>query len=616
MIAVTRALLSCHDKTRLDDFARTLTELGVELVASSGTAAFLKAAGLPVRTVEEFAGIAEQLDGRLKTLHPAIHAGILARRDDPAHVAAVGAAGLIDLVIVNLYPFQDAVQRPGVALAEALEQIDVGGVALVRAAAKNFPHVAVVCRPQQYAEVAEALRRGRGQLPDAAARQLAATAFELVSAYDAGIAAFLEKAEEPAPAGHVPSATGGPDPGRHAPSAAREDARPLTETKRAPLEAGGRDRSKGAAAAAPTPVSSAAPFPEIASVSLSRRQVLRYGENPHQRAAWYVPSGGPRWGLGTLRQHQGKALSYNNLLDLDAALRCLLDVEEPACVIIKHRAPCGLAGRPDLGLAFRLAYDCDAEAAFGGVVGVNRPLDLALAQRLTEVFVEVVLAPAIEPAALGAFGAKRNLRVVTLDWPAAAPPGPAEQAGEAPPGVEWWQVAGSWLLQEAAAAADPAAWQAPTRRSPTPQEREDLVFAWTAVTHALSNGIVIARHQATLGIGQGQPSRVGSVRLALDKASRLLADAQRIRKEQPAEPTRVDRPAEPVRMDQPAEPSRSAVAASDGFFPFPDSIELLAKAGVTAVIQPGGSLRDAEVIRAADAAGMAMLLSGVRRFRH
>ncbi len=509
MATVKRALLSCADKTGLEPFANALASLGVELVASGGTAEALRRQGLRVTSVEEFAGIAEQLDGRGKTLHPKIHAGILARRDDPAHVRAVGAAGLIDLVAVNLYPFERTAQQAGAPLAEAIEQIDIGGVALLRAAAKNFAHVAVVCEPSQYDEVAAALRKGKGTMPDELARRLAVRAFALTSAYDAAITGYL-----------------------------------------------------GGAVAA-----------EETSFRLRKRQPLRYGENPHQPGAWYVPAAGAAWGVGTLTQLQGKELSYNNLLDLDAALRCLADFEEPTCAIIKHHSQCGLASAPSAGEAYARAYACDAESAFGGIVGVNRPIDAPLAEQLASTFLEVVAAPSVDPQALARFAKKPNLRVVTVAWP-------LKGSNEG----EWRQLLGSWLFQETdgtIVGAEPP--RVVTRRAPTERERVDLLFAWKAAKHALSNGVVLASQGATVGIGQGQPSRVGSVRVALEKAGAR---------------------------------SRGTVAASDGFFPFPDGVTALADAGVTAIIQPGGSIRDAEVIAAADAAKMAMMFTGVRHFRH
>lgn len=535
MVIVKRALLSCHDKTGLDVFAKALAGLGVELIASGGTAAFLAKHGLHVKSVEAFAGITEQLDGRVKTLHPKIHAGILAKREDPAHVQAVGAEGLIDLVVVNLYPFQETIQKPETPLIEAVEQIDIGGVALLRAAAKNFAHVGASCRPDQYERIGKALQFHQGRLPDDLALQLAAEAFNCTMIYDAYISSYLGRVRTPG----VP---------------------PLNREVRAQAS---QDK--------PTKL-----WRHTGWVTES----LRYGENPHQRGLWMRPDREALqqtdlalWGLGTLRQHQGKELSYNNLLDLDGALQCLLDFDEPACVIIKHASQCGLAMAAGVRIAYERASGCDPESTFGGIVGVNRSVDLALAQRLTETFLEVVLAPSVEPQALETFKHKPNLRVVTIDWPTAPPDD-----------LEWRQLCGAWLAQQPDRTSE--SWETfkvVTKRSPSAQELADLRFAWLSVKHVRSNGIVLASERATVGIGQGQPSRVGSVRLAIEKAG---------------------------------ERARQAVAASDGFFPFPDSVELLAKAGVTAIIQPGGSIRDAEVTAAADAAGITMLLTGIRHFRH
>lgn len=529
MVVVKRALLSCHDKTGLDMFAKELASLGVELVASGGTAQFLTQHGVRVKTVEAFAGVREQLDGRVKTLHPKIHAGILARRDDPAHMQSVGAEGLIDLVVVNLYPFEETIQKAKVSLEDAVEQIDIGGVALLRAAAKNFSHVAVICQPQQYRAVTQALRTAQGQVPAELSRQLAVTAFELTHRYDNAIATFL---------------------GAGAPLSASQ--------------IGTRRAARG---------SQAGPSTDTVSIHVRKRQPLRYGENPHQQGAWYVPATDAVWGLATLRQLQGKELSYNNLLDADAALRCLLEFTEPTCAIIKHNSQCGLASAPTIQQAYERAYACDAESAFGGIVGCNQPIEVSLAQRLTETFLEVILAPSVDPQAAAVLSKKTNLRVVTLEWPRPLPTDP-----------EWRQLLGSWLRQDPdRAMIAPDAFETVTQRQPTARERGDLLFAWKAAKHVKSNGIVLVRERATVGIGQGQPSRVGSVRLAIEKA---------------------------------AARSRNAVAASDGFFPFPDGVELLAKAGVTAVIQPGGSIRDAEVIEAANRANLAMVRTGIRHFRH
>ncbi|MBI2174875.1 MAG: bifunctional phosphoribosylaminoimidazolecarboxamide formyltransferase/IMP cyclohydrolase [Candidatus Omnitrophica bacterium] len=515
MIAIKRALLSCYDKSGLVAFAKGLALLGVELLASDGTAKLLKENGLHVVTVEEFTASPQLLDGRVKTLHPKIHAGILARRDDPAHMRSIGSSGTIDLVVVNLYPFEQTVSRKEVSVSKALEQIDIGGVALLRAAAKNHAHVVVVSDPQQYGGVLEALQSGKGTLDEEQSRPLAVAAFSLTSAYDHRISTYLKGT--------------------------------------------GSDSEKG--------------LPAECSLSLIKRQDLRYGENPHQRGAWYVNQAEAPLGMGTLHQIQGKELSYNNILDIDAALRCLAEFSNPCCAIVKHHSQCGMATAATVEETYERAFACDAESAFGGIVGLNRPVNAALAARLTATFLEVVMAPVIEPAALAVLAKKPNMRVVTIDWPLIA----SSQ-------WEWRQLFGSWVAQEP----DRVSWvertlRVATQRVPTPQERSDLTFAWLAAKHVKSNGIVLVKEGATVGIGQGQPSRVGSVRLALDKAGQRAS---------------------------------GAVAASDGFFPFADSVELLAKAGVAALIQPGGSIRDAEVIAAANKAGLTMWITEIRHFRH
>ena len=518
-IRIRRALLSCSDKRGLDSFAKGLVAAGVELLASGGTAAALSRQNIPVKGVEEFAGLSELLGGRVKTLHPKLHAGILARRDDPEHVKAVGEAGLIDLVVVNLYPFEETISKPGVSAEQAIEEIDIGGVALIRGAAKNFAGVAIVCKPEQYAEVLAAVQQGKGSVPVELTRKLAVAAFALTSGYDAAIHAYLEKADAPT----VDAA------------------------------------------------SSHAALPQSATVSLRKRQQLRYGENPHQAGAWYLASPAEP-GLSTLKQLQGKELSYNNFLDMDAALRAVLECREPAAALVKHASLCGLAQAKALESAYAQAFACDPESAFGGIVALNRPLTGTLANQLAETFLEVILAPAIEADALEILSKKKNLRVVAIDWPAL------------PSGHEWRQLLGGWLAQDRDRIME--AEQSPkvvSKRPPTAAESADLRFAWLAVKHAKSNAIVLAKGQATVGIGQGQPSRVGSVRIAIEKA---------------------------------ADRAKGSVAASDAFFPFPDGVEALAKAGVTAVIHPGGSLRDAEVIAAADAAKLAMVLTGARHFRH
>ncbi|HAM40878.1 MAG: bifunctional phosphoribosylaminoimidazolecarboxamide formyltransferase/IMP cyclohydrolase [Omnitrophica WOR_2 bacterium GWA2_63_20] len=511
MVTVTRALLSCHDKAGLDVFAKGLRGLGVELVASGGTAAFVQQHGLQVVTVEAFAGIAEQLDGRVKTLHPAIHAGILANRADAAHLRAVGTERLIDLVVVNLYPFEETTRRPETSLGEAIEEIDIGGVALLRGAAKNFQGVAAVSDPSQYPTVLKALQQGKGVLPQALSRELSVAAFALTSRYDASIAAFLSGSD------------------------------PLS-------------------------------LPSSISLAVHQHQGLRYGENPHQHSAWYVPSGTPPRGLTALTALQGKALSYNNLVDVDAVVRCLREFERPTCVIVKHASPCGVASDETIQAAFQRAHDGDAESAFGGIVGFNRPLDVETATRLQALFLEVIAAPSIPDAVRSVFAEKPNLRLIEL-----APSAPS-------PSLEWRSIEGGWLVQTPdRALVDPSALRVVTKVKPTASQQCDALFAWACVKHVKSNAVVLANRLTTVGIGQGQPSRVRAVRLAIQHAG--------------------------VKC-------RGAAMASDGFFPFPDSVTLAAQAGVRMVIQPGGSLKDAEVIAAADHAGVAMVFTGTRHFRH
>jgi len=522
MVTVKRALVSCFEKVGLAEFARGLTGLGVELIASKGTAEFLKGQRIAVRDVEAFAGATEQLSGRIKTLHPRIFAGILAKRDDSAHREAVGEAGWLDLVVVTLYPFEEVSVRDGVTLQETLESIDIGGVALMRAAAKNFNHVAVVSSPEQYPQVLEALARHGGSLPEPMARRLAAMALEKTSRYDQRISAFL---------------------------------------------VGGAQ-----ARAAPGDEPSGGPLPEQLGIVARKAQALRYGENPHQQAAWYVPAGGPS-APAALRQLHGKPVSYNNLLDLDGAIRCLLDFDGPTCVIVKHASPCAVASASTIAEAYARAYAADSESAFGGIVGFNRPLDEATASRMASVFWEVIVAPVISAEARAVLAQKPSVRLVCVE------PGGGAEA------LEWRHALGGWLVQtpDVSDAASWAGCRIVTTRSPTPEEEADLRFAWRAAKHVRSNAIVLAKDQVTVGIGQGQPSRVRAVRLALE-----LAGAS----------------------------ARGAALASDGFFPFPDSIELAAQAGVRAIIQPGGSIKDADVIGAADRAGLSMLVTGRRHFRH
>ena len=512
MVVVKQALLSCSDKTGLEEFAKGLAALGVKLIASSGTAASLKRHGIHATTVDAFTGAAEQLDGRVKTLHPAIHAGILARRDDPEHVRSAGNDRLIDLVVVNLYPFEHTVLKPNASFDEIIEQIDIGGVALLRAAAKNFRFVGAVCAPGQYADVLAALRRDAAQLSEDASRALAAEAFRLTSGYDQAITLFLQK--------------------------------PTRSTKQ---------------------------LPDLLTPRAIKRQPLRYGENPHQQAGWYVSQDAPEAGLAAIVQRHGKELSYNNLLDLDAAVGCAAELPHAGCVIVKHATPCGVACAPTAAQAYERALRGDEESAFGGIVALNQPLDAAAATAMSRLFLEVIAAPSVSDDALAVFAKKPNVRIVETGRVSGSD------------AIAWRSVRGGWLIQEEDPAAAAKASQVPTARKPTPDEARDLAFAWLVAKHVKSNAIVIAKDLATVGMGQGQPSRVRAVRLALHYAGAR---------------------------------ARGAVLASDGFFPFPDNVEEAAKAGVTAIIQPGGSVKDPEVIVAADKAGLAMVLTGTRHFRH
>ena len=514
---IRRALLSVHDKAGLTELAAGLARHGVELVSTGGTAARLRDAGLKVIDVATVTGSAEILDGRVKTLHPAIHGGILARRDLPRHTATLGEHGIatIDLVVVNLYPFAATLAR-GASAAECIEEIDIGGPALIRAAAKNHADVTVMVDPADYPRLLEAMAAGGTELDWR--RHLARKAFARTAAYDAAIAAWL---------GHETGVN----------------------------------------------------LPERLTVGATLRQALRYGENPHQQAAFYVGDG-PALGLAAARQVQGKPLSYNNLADADAALALAAELAEPAVVIVKHSNPCGVATGPGLAAAHQLALATDPLSAFGGIVACNRPLDEAAAAAITSIFTEVVLAPAADEAARTVFAQKPNLRLLLLD----AMPDP--QAAM----LELRSIAGGLLVQDRdAGAPTPLELRLVTGRAPTEAELADLRFAWTVVKHVKSNAIVLAREGATLGIGMGQTSRVDAVELA---ARRAAAHADN------------------------AAGRRACVVASDAFFPFPDGLEAAAAAGATAAIQPGGSVKDEAVIAAADKAGIAMLFTGVRHFRH
>ncbi|HEU4588946.1 MAG TPA: bifunctional phosphoribosylaminoimidazolecarboxamide formyltransferase/IMP cyclohydrolase [Gemmatimonadales bacterium] len=507
-----RALISVSDKRGIVQFARSLVELGWEIVSTGGTAAALRAAEVPVTTVDSVTGFPEILDGRVKTLHPKVHAGLLARRDLPEHVAALEAHAIqpFDLVAVNLYPFQMTVAKPGVAFEDAVENIDVGGPAMLRSAAKNHESVIPVVDPTDYQRVLAMLRDGG--VPAEARRQLAAKVFAHTADYDAAIAQFLTPREEG--------------------------------------------------------------LPRRLALSLERLQALRYGENPQQRGALYATEE-PR-GVRDLRQRQGKELSFNNLLDIDAgaaAVACW--PTRPACCVIKHTTPCGIAVSATATDAFRKARATDPVSAFGSVVAFNTVVDAATAEAMSDLFVEVVVAPSFHDEALAIFAAKKNLRVVEL--PVARVPG----------GLDYKRVRGGFLVQDRFQF-DPndADWRVVTERQPAEPELVDLHFAWAAVAYVKSNAILLAKQEMAIGIGAGQMSRVDASFLAVHKARQQGHD--------PA----------------------GSVLASDAFFPFADGVEEAAAAGVTAIIQPGGSVRDNDVIAAANRHGIAMIFTGKRQFRH
>lgn len=523
MLKAHRALLSVYDKKGLLDFARALAALGIELVSTGGSKKYLEDHGLPVTSVAEVTGHPEILDGRVKTLHPRIHGGILADRAKAAHLQELRqhGIGLIDLVVCNLYPFEATVAS-GASFADTIEMIDIGGPSMIRAAAKNQHGVAVVVDPADYPRVAETLAAGGGRLPEALRRELARKAFHHTAHYDAAIAAWLD---------------------------------------------GGSQEGTGAAA---EERGEEAGFPTRQRLELALDFVPRYGENPHQPSAVYHTAGGP--GLfGGMEKLNGKELSWNNLLDTDAARRTVALFAEPACVIVKHNNPCGIGRGATLAEAYRRAHDSDPVSAFGSIVAVNRPLDLEFAEAIGELFVEVLTAPDFLPEALAKLREKKNLRL--LRCPLYAP-------GE----LELRAIEGGFLAQAPDDAPDqPESWTCVTERQPTEDERAALELAWKAVRMVKSNAIVIARRDQTVGIGAGQMSRVDSCQLAIGKAQGSV---------------------------------RGAVAASDAFFPFRDGLDVLANAGIVAVVQPGGSVRDPELIAAANEKGIAMLLTGRRHFRH
>ena len=518
-------MLSVSDKSGLIDFARDLAEFGVELLSTGGTAAALKAAGIPVKDIAEHTGFPEMMDGRLKTLHPKVHGGLLAVRGNAEHEAAAERYGIapIDLVVVNLYPFEATVAA-GAPFDTAIENIDIGGPAMIRAAAKNHAAVTVIVDPADYAPVLTQMRAQAGATSAALRQALAAKAYARTAAYDAAISAwFADVLDEPAP---VWRAFGG-----------------------------------------------------------KLAQELRYGENPHQRAAFYS-TGAPRPGVATIVQHQGKELSYNNLADTDAAFELVaeFDPTTPAVAIIKHANPCGVAVGGSLIEAYRQALRCDPVSAYGGIIALNGAIDAATATEITSIFTEVVIAPQASAEAKAIFAGKKNLRLLTTG----ALPDPRRQD------LSFRSLSGGFLVQSRdAAMVDDLELKVVSQRQPTPQELIDLKFAFKVAKHVKSNAIVYAKGGATVGIGAGQMSRLDSARMAAWKSLEAAKAAG---------------------LSEPL--ATGAVVASDAFFPFPDGLLAAAEAKVTAVIQPGGSMRDKEVIAAADAHGLAMVFTGLRHFRH
>lgn len=515
---IQRAILSVTDKTGLVDFARRLAALGIELISTGGTAKLLRDSGIPVKDISELTGFPEMLDGRVKTLHPKVHGGILHRREDAKHVTAVKEHGIepVDMVVVNLYAFEKTAAKPGVAFEELIENIDIGGPSMIRSAAKNFQDVAIVTSPADYDAIATELQENGGQLSKQTKWRLAQKAFATTAAYDSAIATTLERI-----------------------SADNFKVQSEVQT-----------------------------FPSTLRFSFHKVLDLRYGENPHQKAAMY--SDGSGVGVANARQLQGKELSYNNIVDLQAAWDLAQEFDEPIVAIIKHTNPCGTATGKTLAEAYKRALECDPVSAFGGVIGVNRPVDAEAAEEMHKLFLEVIAAPSFDDAAKTKLASKKNLRLVEVTA--------ANQ--------KWIlkNVSGGMLVQDAdVRPLTDADLRVVTKRAPTPEETRSLLFAWKVCKHVKSNAIVYARDGQTVGVGAGQMSRVDSAKIGAMKAQL---------------------------------PLKGTVAASDAFFPFPDGVEEIAKAGATAIIQPGGSQRDSEVIEAADRLGLAMLFTGVRHFRH
>ncbi|HEX8467749.1 MAG TPA: bifunctional phosphoribosylaminoimidazolecarboxamide formyltransferase/IMP cyclohydrolase [Allosphingosinicella sp.] len=526
-VKISRALLSVSDKTGLVELARVLARHGVELISTGGTATALREAGLEVKDVSDLTGFPEMMDGRVKTLHPKVHGGLLAVRDDPGHVAAMAEhdIGAIDLVVVNLYPFARTAAR-GAGRDEVIENIDIGGPSMVRSAAKNHRFVAICVDPVDYPPLVATLDANGGATSLEFRKYLAAKAFAATASYDSAIAQWFAFADQ----GQM--------------------------------------------------------FPDALPLTLNRGQDLRYGENPHQKAALYVPAGPHNRGIAQAEQVQGKALSYNNFNDADAALELVSEFRDagPACVIVKHANPCGVATGGSLAEAYEAAFACDTVSAFGGIIAVNRPIDAVSAEAMTQIFTEVVIAPDADGEARAIFARKKNLRLLLTG----GLPDPAR------PGLVLKSITGGYLLQSRDnGRIGREQLTVVTKRQPTGQELADCLFAWTVAKHVKSNAIVYAKDGATAGIGAGQMNRLESARIAAWKARDAAQKA-----------------------GWPEPRTIGSAVASDAFFPFADGLLAAVEAGATAVIQPGGSIRDDEVIAAADEAGLAMVFTGMRHFRH
>jgi phosphoribosylaminoimidazolecarboxamide formyltransferase/IMP cyclohydrolase len=528
MVKIKRALISVSDKTGLDDFVKGLHGMGVEIISTGGTAKRIEELNIPVRKVSEHTGFPEILDGRVKTLHPKIHGGLLALRDNTEHMSCVKEHGieLIDMVVVNLYPFEKAVSKEGSSLSEAIENIDIGGPSMLRSAAKNYGAVVVICNPARYSDVLMQMQTNHGSVSDELRAELALEAFTRTSEYDKAISGYLN---EKVSSGYQPSV--------------------------------GKNENK---------------FPQNLRLEYQKVQDLRYGENPHQKAAFYLNNTCKGSSIARAKQLHGKELSFNNIVDLNAALEIVKDFKEPTVTIIKHNNPCGTASRDTLAKAYRLALDADSLSAFGSIVGLNRKVDLASAKEMMKAdFIECVIAPGYDQDAINLLKTKKNMRI--LDVPSFA----AKQDEE---GLEYKGVLGGVLVQDRDIKDfDINNLKVVTKKRPTKAQMESLLFGWKVAKHVKSNAIVLSRGKVTVGVGAGQMSRVVSVEIAVKKAGKK---------------------------------AKGSCLAGDAFFPMADGVITAAKAGIKAIIQPGGSIRDAETIKAADKYGVAMVFTGFRHFKH